>query len=156
MAGAHPLSDAEFRDIYAKVPRLTVEIILADERGVLLTRRAIEPCRGMWHLPGGTVRFGELLMDTVRRAAEDELGIAVTAARMIGSIEYPSHFRNGLDSPVGLAFLVAAHSGTLSLSAAASESGWFVQLPRNMHEEQRRFLERLGLAQAPAVPPGGS
>jgi ADP-ribose pyrophosphatase YjhB (NUDIX family) len=156
VAGAHPLSEAEFQDIYAKVPRLTVEIVIADERGVLLTRRAIGPCRGLWHLPGGTVRFGELLEKAVRRVAADELGIAVTAARMVGAIEYPSHFRNGLDSPVGLAFLVMAHSGTPRLSASADQAGWFTQLPQDMHEEQWRFLERLGLAQAPEEPAGGA
>ncbi|MGD0833938.1 MAG: NUDIX domain-containing protein [Candidatus Dormibacteria bacterium] len=153
MAEPQPLSEAEFRAIYAKVPRLTVEIILADERGVLLTRRAIEPCRGLWHLPGGTVRFGEPLMEAVRRVAADELGISVSAARMVGAIEYPSHYLNGLDCPVGLAHLVTAHGGTLRLGPSASESGWFTRLPRDMHEEQWRFLERLGLAEAPAGNP---
>ena len=157
MAELHPLSEAEFREIYSRVPRLTVEVLIADARGVLLTRRAIEPCRGMWHLPGGTVRFGERLMEAVRRVAEDELGISVTAARMVGYIEYPSHFLDGLDSPVGLAFLVTEQEGSLRLSASASESGWFTQLPRDMHEEQWRFIERMGLAHhLPEMPVSGS
>ena len=63
----HPLTPDEFRDIYSKVPRLTVEVVLRSPAGVLLTLRDIEPCRGLWHLPGGTVRYGEKLLDAVRR-----------------------------------------------------------------------------------------
>jgi ADP-ribose pyrophosphatase YjhB (NUDIX family) len=41
-------------------------------RGVLLALRDVDPCRGMWNLPGGTVRFGEPLVDAVKRVAADE------------------------------------------------------------------------------------
>jgi hypothetical protein len=49
----HPLSEKEFWDIYKKVPRLTVEIILKSEKGIYLTERQIEPCKGLWHFPEG-------------------------------------------------------------------------------------------------------
>jgi len=63
----HPLSQKEFDDIYSKVPRLTVEVIVKNRAGgILLTKRAIEPCKGQWHLPGGTVRFGESLLEASR------------------------------------------------------------------------------------------
>jgi myo-inositol-1(or 4)-monophosphatase len=43
----HPLTQQEFDSIYSKVPRLTVEVIVKDsKRGVFLTKRAIEPCKG--------------------------------------------------------------------------------------------------------------
>ena len=55
-----PLPKDEFDWIFSRVPRLTVEVVISEPgRGVLLSLRDIEPCRGMWHLPGGTVRFGE-------------------------------------------------------------------------------------------------
>ena len=146
MADQHRLSEREFREIYRKVPRLTVEVAVTGERGLLLTRRAIEPCRGMWHLPGGTVRFGERLADAVSRVARRELGIEVLESRMLGCIEYPSHFENGLDSPVGIVFLVTRHSSTIEVSAEASDHDWFRALPAAMHPEQVRFLEEAGLA----------
>ena len=108
---SHPLTPDEFRDIYSKVPRLTVEVVIRSPAGVLLTLRDIEPCRGLWHLPGGTVRFGEKLFDAVRRVAATELGIDVVAAHPLGYIEYPSHHENGLDSPVGIAFDVVDYTG---------------------------------------------
>lgn len=157
MAEPQPLSEDDFHAIYSRVTRLTVEIVLAGERGVLLTRRAIDPCRGLLHLPGGTVRFGEPVTDAVGRVAADEVGISVGAARMLGYIEYPDHVRNGLGCPVGLAFLVTDWDGSIRLNAAASEFGWFTERPPDMHEAQWEFIEQAGLVRpASEAPSGGS
>lgn len=143
MPNEHPLSQEEFNYIYGKVPRLTVEIILKTEKGVFLTLRNIEPCKGLWHLPGGTVRFGERLTDAVHRIAKRELGINVIAAKQIGYIEYPSHYEKGLDSPVGIAFAVTKYDGDLKTNNEASKSGWFQTLPSQIHKEQKDFLRGL-------------
>ena len=114
-----PLSEQEFREIYAKVPRLTVEVVVQCPRGILLTKRGSGPCAGLWHLPGGTVRFGEPLVDAVRRVAAEETGREVEAGPLLGYIEYPSHYRNGLDSPVGMAFLCHVADDSASAAGAA-------------------------------------
>lgn len=134
------LTPEEFRCIFGKVPRLTVEVILRSDDGVLLTLRNIEPCKGLWHLPGGTVYFGEKLTEAVRRVANRELGIHVTATKLLGYIEYPSHYENGLDHPVGIAFEVTDYSGVPKLNNEAAEFGWFIELPSEMHWEQSEFL----------------
>ena len=100
-----PLPQSEYEAIYAKVPRLTVEVVIASARGVLLARREVGPCRGLWNIPGGTVRYGETLTGAVQRVARQELDLEVTAGRLLGYIEYPSHLARGLDWPVGIAFL---------------------------------------------------
>ncbi len=132
-----PLSKEEFDWIFSRVPRLTVEVVISSsELGVVLSLRDIEPCTGMWHLPGGTVRFGEPLVEAVKRVALSELQIAVTVGSLLGYVEYPSHYENGLDSPVGLAFAATI------VDAAELPNGcqWFKVLPDNMHDEQRQFL----------------
>ena len=130
-----PLPKDEFERIFSKVPRLTVEVLIAnDDQGVLLALRDVDPCRGTWNLAGGTVRFGEPLVDAVRRVARDELGVSVSVGQLIGYIEYPSHYENGLDSPVGLVFRAAPEAGS------QPRGEWFRVLPENMHEEQKRFL----------------
>jgi len=144
MTTDHPLTQEEFDSIYAKVPRLTVEIIIKNNKGeVYLTKRNIEPCKGLWHLPGGTVRFGEPLTDAVKRIAHRELGIEVIKEKMIGYIEYPSHYLNGMDSPVGIAFQVTDFDGVFTINEEAGESGWFDELPTPMHDEQVAFLNVL-------------
>lgn len=138
----HPLTEQEFWNIYKKVPRLTIEIIVrSDNNEVYLTKRNIEPCKGLWHLPGGTVRFGEPLADAVKRIAERELGIIPTDTKLLGYIEYPSHYLNGLDSPVGIAFAITAYEGKLKVNREAADGSWFNELPEEMHDEQRDFLK---------------
>ncbi|MEI6477447.1 MAG: NUDIX hydrolase [bacterium] len=141
MNAENPLSQEEFDSIYAKVPRLTVEIIVKNDSGAIyLTERAIGPCKGKWHLPGGTVRFGEPMVEAVARIAKRELSIEVTASQNVGYIEYPSHYLHGLDSPVGIVFEVTAFDGELAVNAEASHGGWFTAVPECMHEDQDVFL----------------
>jgi ADP-ribose pyrophosphatase YjhB (NUDIX family) len=140
------LPKAEFDSIYSRVPRLSVEVVIATpQEGVLLTRRDIPPNVGAWHIPGGTVLFGEPVVEAVKRVARDELGLEVEVGQLLGYIEYPSHYENGLDSPVGLAFScsVASEAGQAPTPAGG---GWFTRLPDGLYAEQRDFLaRRLGL-----------
>ena len=143
----HPpgwLPHDEYVAIYRKVPRLCVEVVINEPgRGVLLARRDIPPNIGAWHIPGGTVLFGEAVLDAVRRVAADELGVAVEIGELLGYIEYPSHHENGIDSPVGLAFACAIETGHDDLPDGAQ---WFPRLPDGLYAEQREFLAaRLGL-----------
>lgn len=141
MSDRHPLTQEEFNNIYSKVPRLTVEIIVKNPRNeIYLTKRAIEPCKGQWHLPGGTVRFGEPLVSAVQRIAARELGIVIKDVKLVGYTEYPSHYLNGLDSPVGITFEVVEYTGDVEINSEASNSGWFSNIPPNIHAEQDTFL----------------
>ena len=135
----------EYRSIYRRVPRLCVELVISTPaRGVLLTRREIPPYIGHWHIPGGTVLFGERVVDAVKRVALAELGVEVDAGELIGYIEYPSHYENGIDSPVGLAFSCAI-AGAAD-GGALADGAWFKRLPEGLYAEQREFLTRhLGL-----------
>ncbi|HEX4672296.1 MAG TPA: NUDIX domain-containing protein [Solirubrobacteraceae bacterium] len=137
------LPKAEFDAIFRRVPRLSVEVVIyTPERGVLLMLRDIPPNVGAWHIPGGTVLFGERLTDAVGRVARDELGLDVTVGDLLGYIEYPSHYENGLDSPVGLAFEAIPNAG----GCAPEGGGWFTTLPAGLYGEQAEFLaRRLGL-----------
>jgi 8-oxo-dGTP diphosphatase len=137
------LPKAEFDSIYRRVPRLCVEVVVtAPTQGVLLARRDIPPNVGAWHIPGGTVLFGERLVDAVKRVAADELRAEVEVGELLGYIEYPSHYDNGLDSPVGIAFATTLRSPSGDLPDGCR---WFAELPEGLYAEQRRFLTaRLG------------
>jgi ADP-ribose pyrophosphatase YjhB (NUDIX family) len=142
----HPrgwLPKEEYDAIFSRVPRLSVEVVILDsDLGVLLALRDIPPYEGAWHIPGGTVLFAEPLTEAVKRVARNELGVDVKPGELLGYIEYPSHYNNGLDSPVGLAFRTeligeAAAEGTLPEGCA-----WFTHLPEGLYAEQRQFLAR--------------
>lgn len=136
----YPLTKEEFDSIYTKVPRLTVEVIIQSEQGVALTKRSIEPCIGLWHLPGGTVYYGEPLIDTVKRIAKKELGITVKSMDMLGIIEYPEHVTSGYGDPRGIAFLVIDYDGEFQVSDEADDIQWFKSVPELMHPHQDEFL----------------
>jgi len=137
----HPLSQKQFKTIYSKVPRLTIEVLIKNQEGaVLLVKRAIAPCKGQWHLPGGTVYFGELLTDAVTRVARRELGITAQHATQNGYIEYPSHLDHSFDYPIGIVFEVTKYQGEVQLNHESADLGWFKQLPQDVHADQDAFL----------------
>jgi hypothetical protein len=134
-----PLPKSVFDDIYSQVPRLTIEVIVVSPMGVLLTKRQIEPCKDTWHIPGGTVRYGEPLTDAVHRVAKAKFGRDVIIEKFLGYIEYPSHYNNGLDSPVGMAFKTKLQDAESDFKLNDNMQ-WFTRLPDRMHEEQKHFL----------------
>jgi 8-oxo-dGTP pyrophosphatase MutT (NUDIX family) len=139
------LPKAEFDYIYSRVTRMCVEIVVVDpDRGVLLALREIPPNVGAWHIPGGTILFAETVLGAVRRIALDEIGMDVSVGELLGYIEYPSHYLNGLDSPIGLAFSCSLVPGSGALDQTCK---WFRELPEGLYGEQRTFLtERLGFS----------
>jgi ADP-ribose pyrophosphatase YjhB (NUDIX family) len=137
----HPLSKADFDAIYARVPRLTVEVLVELPDGLVLARRDIEPCIGQWHIPGGTVHFGESVVAAVRRVAAVELGLEVTPGVLVGYIEYPTMNADGYPGwPVGMAFTATHISGELSGSEMGADVGCFRSVPHDIIAEQGEFL----------------
>jgi ADP-ribose pyrophosphatase YjhB (NUDIX family) len=59
---------------------------------ILLTRRGIEPYRGMWDFPGGFLSNGESPEDGLARELQEELGVQVHRQRLfsLGLDEYPA------------------------------------------------------------------
>ncbi|MBP9738603.1 NUDIX domain-containing protein [Candidatus Saccharibacteria bacterium] len=137
-----PLTLEEFKTIYSKVPRLNVEVCITGSNGLLLTKRSIEPCIGQWHIPGGTVHFGETIEDAIVRVAENETGLKVMAGEYLGHIEYPDMFKNGYNGwPIGMAYRVKVVGGELRGSNQGEEVQYFTEIPENTLLEQKIFLE---------------
>jgi ADP-ribose pyrophosphatase YjhB (NUDIX family) len=74
------------------------EALLERDGRVLLARRAFEPRRGYWDLPGGFLEEGEEPLDGLRREVREELGIDVEPVALIGThVEpYDEHYVLGL------------------------------------------------------------
>ena len=52
---------------YPEHPIIGVGAVIVDAGRVLLVRRATEPLKGEWSIPGGMLELGEKLRDGVRR-----------------------------------------------------------------------------------------
>jgi 8-oxo-dGTP diphosphatase len=58
-------------------------VALMRDGEVLLIKRAFEPFKGMWTLPGGRHEAGESIEETAAREILEELGLAVTNLRPV-------------------------------------------------------------------------
>ena len=131
----------EFNAIYGRVPRLNVEVLIRTPEGVVLTKRSIEPCLGQWHIPGGTVYFGDTLVETVKRVAMEELGVEVEVGQQLGYIEYLNMHAAGYKGwAIGIAFEATIIGGQLTGSYQGEELRCFKEVPKNVIADQAELL----------------
>ncbi len=137
----HPLTQDEFDTIYGKVPRLTVEVVIQTESGIVMTKTPKGPAKGQWNVPGGTVRFGERLREAAKRVAKSELGIEIEIGMNLGYIEYPELLEAGERGwPVGIIFESRVIAGELTTSDYGEPIRCFKQVPENTIPSQAKFL----------------
>ena len=77
-------------DYYLNNSAAVACLIFDKENKLLLTRRAIEPAKGMLDLPGGFVEPMERAEDAVIREIREELGIQITKAEYLAS--FPNEY----------------------------------------------------------------
>lgn len=81
-------------------PKVVAGTLPVQGRRVLLTRRAIEPGRGLWTFPGGFVDWGEDVRAAARRETVEEVALDLLPGPLIGLYSYPG-------SPVVVAVYLA-------------------------------------------------
>jgi 8-oxo-dGTP diphosphatase len=127
-------------------------VVVHDGR-VLLIRRAKEPLRGRWLVPGGTVEWGEALAPAVEREVFEETGVRVRAGAVVAVVEH-------IDPPgqeaahhfVIVDYLCQWLAGEPRAGSDALEAEWVGvedlpgrDLPEKAREVVAEGLRRLGL-----------
>lgn len=81
----------EFLQTFKKAPRVAINLFVTDSHDrVLLTKRNIQPCIGVWHLPGGFLLKNETISAAQKRIAQAEFGIQLnpkTSFSLLGVFE---------------------------------------------------------------------
>jgi ADP-ribose pyrophosphatase YjhB (NUDIX family) len=129
----------EFNYIYGKVPRLCVDLVISAGEEIVLILRDINPGKGLWHLPGGTVLKGETLSEAITRIAAGETGLTVSSPIFKGIMEFTDP-ENPFFHTVSLVFGSAMTGGVLSSDQHGKAIQAFRTLPEPMIPEQRAFL----------------
>jgi len=143
------LSRRQYYKIYSIVPRMTIDLIIFYKGGLVLSKRDIPPCKGMWHLPGGTVLFGETLFEAAKRIAKEEVGITINPLGIAGIKEYSR--KTAFGQVVAIVFVAKGIRGKLHGNEYAKEVSIFTKLPMKMIKEQKDMLISLGIVDANGV-----
>jgi ADP-ribose pyrophosphatase YjhB (NUDIX family) len=89
-------------------PKVVAGTIPEQGGRVLLTRRSINPGRGLWTFPGGFVDFGESVVDAAVRETFEETGLEVELTGLHNVYSYPG-------SPVIIVYRAVVVGGTLTM-----------------------------------------
>jgi 8-oxo-dGTP diphosphatase len=117
-----------------------VGAVVHDAAGrLLLVRRANDPGRGQWSLPGGRVESGEPDDSAVTRELREETGLDVRVGSLIGSVRRPA------SSGVYLIFDYRAEAvgGRLRAGDDATDAAWVDLATFRRHERAGLLVTRL-------------
>lgn len=137
------------RRLYPQRPIVGVGVMIKEGEEYLLIRRAAEPDKGLWSIPGGLVEVGERLREAAAREALEETGLTVEVMRELsvidkiirdeaGRVKY--HF-------IIVDYLARRVSGELCASDDALEARWVSPDGLGLYELSPSFrdlLDRLG------------
>lgn len=135
------LTKKEYFSIYKRVPRLCVDIIIKTPKGVVLAKRDIGPCKGMWNLPGGGLKFGESLKHAAKRFGREEAGLRIKTEKFIGVFEY-SRKSTGFGHAISILYLAKGLGGKLRGNKYGKDVRYFKKIPKNIVADQRKILKK--------------
>ena len=125
---------------YPDRPVVGVGAVVLDGDRVLLVKRAHEPLKGEWSLPGGAVDVGETLEQAIRREVREETCLDVEVGPIVDVLD---RIRPDPDGRVRfhyvlVDFLCRPLAGTLQCASDAEAAAWV----------ERAALDRYRVAEA--------
>jgi 8-oxo-dGTP diphosphatase len=111
---------------YPERPIVGVGAVILDGERVLLIKRAHEPLKGEWSLPGGAVDVGETLEAAVAREVFEETSLEVEVGPLVDVLD---SIRRDADGRVEYHFVIVDYrcrvlSGTATASSDAAACCW--------------------------------
>jgi ADP-ribose pyrophosphatase len=73
---------------YPESPRVGVGALVIHDGKVLLVKRGIQPSKGLWAVPGGSLELGESLVACAERETLEETGIVIRGEKLVYVYDY--------------------------------------------------------------------
>lgn len=112
-----------------EIARLVADIVIfskiEDKLHVLLAKRAIEPEKGKWTVPGGHLDKGERFDEAAPRELEEETGITGVELHRLDVFDRPDRDPRYRTVTVAYACMIDSAEFKLSATREATEFKWF-------------------------------
>ena len=114
---------------YPEQPMVGVGAVIVEGGRALLVRRATEPLKGEWSVPGGMLELGEKLRDGVRREALEETGLEVEPGEVLDVFDsiFPDPQGRTQYHYVLIDYLCRLVSGEAKAGSDVSEVRWVIE-----------------------------
>jgi len=111
---------------YPEQPIIGVGAVIVEGGRALLVRRATEPLKGEWSVPGGMLELGEKLRDGVRRETLEETGLEVEPGEVLDVFDsiFPDREGRTQYHYVLIDYLCRLVSGEARAGSDVSEVRW--------------------------------
>lgn len=130
--------------MYRRSPSLAVDVVIKTRGGVVLVKRAREPYKGKWAIPGGFVLYGERVEAAAAREAREETGLKIRLQKLVGVYSDPERDPRG--HVISACFLARPAGGELRPASDATEVKIFRHIPwRELAFDHARILKDVGL-----------
>ena len=73
--------------IYPASPISGVGAVVYNSRKILLVKRAKEPNKGLWSIPGGGIELGETIFEAAKRETREECSIEIEIERVLDAAD---------------------------------------------------------------------
>lgn len=134
----------EFLKTFENAPRAAISLFIRNKQGeVFLTRRAIEPERGMWHLPGSFILKGEKQEACIKRILEIELGYTGAYSQSLMGI-FDDTEKDPRGHSIDIIYTVEAPFDIPARTTSETEeANYFETLPENIGFNHKEVVHKL-------------
>jgi 8-oxo-dGTP diphosphatase len=110
---------------YARSTATACALVEDDEGRILLARRAVEPFKGRWDIPGGFLEEGEHPLDGMRRELREETGLEVEPLEFFGVWTDRYDGDSSAEATLNLYWTARAVSGEPKAADDVDDLRWF-------------------------------
>jgi len=135
------ISSSLYELILEVLPIASVEAIISKDNSLLFLRRENSPAKGQWWFPGGRIRKGETLEETLIREVKEETGLQVIESKLVNV--YSRIFDEQHD--ISIAYFCKCKPDIIKLDNEHSEYKYYKKPPKNQkpHNKQPNYPQEI-------------